>query len=1030
MISTKVKIDTGFIQSVLWLLLSLPALSVPAVTVTQTDTFDTFSCGAWQLVSSHSPDSYISQCSGGWIATTSPEGSAPPPGTSATVSQLASTGNPSPSAQLYIPHTGGGTGSRNGMVWLYKQYRIKPGVPIDLVSLQYSHKRTTGYTTRYPGYEIRILNGKVSNLLSGDLPGSFTAESGNGCNSNGWCAWTTYNATNLVPSTHTITVAFKLRAAPDAQSYAALDNVKVEQTLPDPVLNSGETDESWAALYHGVLGSAKGVDIKTDSSGNVYVTGRTSDGTSFDVVTIKYDSQGTQKWVSTYDGGDADEGVALALDSSGNVLVAARSNTGTNNNYIVIKYDTNGVQQWASSYDNLGYEDNPSALGVDNAGNVIVTGYSGNGLDNDYATVQFDTNGIQQWASRYDNGGFDEATDLQVDTVTGDVYVTGYSKVGSNKIATVKYNNLGVQQWQALSTGGTNEYGVALGLDSAGNTFVTGRALVSGLNRIVTIKYNASGARVWRNTYSGAEHNMPVALDVDGTGNVVVGGRSGRPGDYDAVAVKYDTAGTRLWNTAYGASGTNDELADLVIDPLGNILIAVSSGISNIDYVAVKFDQGGVQVDEQRYNNSGNDVVTSLALGADSAGESTIHVTGTSYTGMDNEIATIKYSVMRPDLTISAISGPATGLIDGEISVNNTVENVFDPTVGKSVDAGAFDTGFYLAAEISGSPDLNQSNWIALGNRSITSLNSGASDSDVSVMRIPLATTAGNYYLAAIVDNGAAVVEKDETNNILIAASAITINDAPDLVATTVSGPATADAGSGITINYGIDNTHPTAAGSFDVSYVLSTDTVIGNGDDVVTGSDTVAGVTGNSSVANSVSVTIPNTLSVGSYYIGMIVDSATAITEPREDNNTLASVSTISVTEIPDLTVTALSGPAGAASGETFNLSNTVKNINGVASGSFTVGLYLSTDSTITTSDTLIGSRVVGSLAANSSSADNTSVTIPASMVSGIYYLGAIADTAGAVTESDETNNALAATPTLSVAFVPVPSDGSDGAV
>jgi len=60
---------------------------------------------------------------------------------------------------------------------------------------------------------------------------------------------------------------------------------------------------------------------------------------------------------------------------------------------------------------------------VDGSGNVYVTGYSiESGTYFDYATVKYNSSGVQQWVQRY-NGG--SAYSLAVDD-SGSVYVTGY----------------------------------------------------------------------------------------------------------------------------------------------------------------------------------------------------------------------------------------------------------------------------------------------------------------------------------------------------------------------------------------------------------------------------------------------------------------------------------------------------------------------------------------------------------------------------------------------------------------------------
>ena len=83
-------------------------------------------------------------------------------------------------------------------------------------------------------------------------------------------------------------------------------------------------------------------------------------------------------------------------------------------------------------------------------------------------------------------------------------------------------------------------------------------------------------------------------------------------------------------------------------------------------------------------------------------------------------------------------------------------------------------------------------------------------------------------------------------------------------------------------------------------------------------------------------------------------------------------------------------------------------------AVGTSNTGLYLSTDQTITTADTLIGTFHASSLAASGSQAESLAFALPANLAAGTYYLGAVADSSGQITESNETNNASSAVPVV----------------
>ncbi|MFC1574097.1 SBBP repeat-containing protein, partial [Candidatus Latescibacterota bacterium] len=129
-----------------------------------------------------------------------------------------------------------------------------------------------------------------------------------------------------------------------------------------------------------------------DSSDNVYVTGVSLGmGTSYDndYATIKYDTNGNEKWVKRYDGPAYSDSraSAIALDSSGNVYVTGI----TSRDYATVKYDTNGNEEWVARYNGPGNSaDQANAIAVDSAGNVYVTGVSlGIGTSDDYATIKY-----------------------------------------------------------------------------------------------------------------------------------------------------------------------------------------------------------------------------------------------------------------------------------------------------------------------------------------------------------------------------------------------------------------------------------------------------------------------------------------------------------------------------------------------------------------------------------------------------------------------------------------------------------------
>lgn len=101
--------------------------------------------------------------------------------------------------------------------------------------------------------------------------------------------------------------------------------------------------ELWVARYNGTLNADDEASaISTDSSGNVYVTGWSRDiGPVMSYTTMAYNSLGTELWVMKYIGpaSGGDLSYDIAADSSGNVYVTGRSEgDGWGTDYTTIKY--------------------------------------------------------------------------------------------------------------------------------------------------------------------------------------------------------------------------------------------------------------------------------------------------------------------------------------------------------------------------------------------------------------------------------------------------------------------------------------------------------------------------------------------------------------------------------------------------------------------------------------------------------------------------------------------------------------------
>jgi hypothetical protein len=372
----------------------------------------------------------------------------------------------------------------------------------------------------------------------------------------------------------------------------------------------GAGAEVWVTRHNGVgLSRDYAYAMTHDAAGNVYVTGRAERaGTALDMTTIKYDSSGAEVWVADYNGpaGGNDNGLAITVDASNNVYVAGVAWTGGNptvHDYATVKYDSNGVQQWAATYNGPGSgNEQPSAIVVDGAGNVYVTGYSlGSGTGYDYATVKYDSAGNEVWVERYNGSGngTDRAMGMVLD-LSGDVVVTGGS-VGAgtdSDYVTVKYHSSGGEAWVRTYDGPASGYDRAysIALDSSSSIYISGTSGVSlSDSDVATIKYDGDGNQLWVRRYDGPDGHQSRGrrLAVDGADNLYVGGHTwGGGGSSDFLLIKYDGSGNELWRALYDGPGNDyDILGGLGLDSSGNAYVTGYVMVDgSFDFATVKYE--------------------------------------------------------------------------------------------------------------------------------------------------------------------------------------------------------------------------------------------------------------------------------------------------------------------------------------------------------------------------------------------------------------------------------------------------------
>ena len=355
-----------------------------------------------------------------------------------------------------------------------------------------------------------------------------------------------------------------------------------------------------------------------------------------------------------------------------------------------------------------------------------------------------------------------------------------------------------------------------------------------------------------------------------------------------------------------------------------------------------------------------------------------------------------------PDLVVTLVSPtPAAVLPGGTVTVSNSVANQ-----GGSTASSNFVQAFHLSVDATygGSDDI-----VLSATRNISSLTAGATNNASTSVTVPSTTALGSYYVCVMTDSTTKVTESNETNNTACSAAPIQVSR-PDLVVSSVvpAAPGVAPGGSLSTTDT-VANNGAIAAASFTVAYRLSSNTTYGDPDDItLTATRTISSLNPSASNTATTTLAIPASVAAGTYYVCAKADSASVVTEGNENNNTACS-SAIAV-GLADLTVSSVvPGANTVAPGGSLSETDTVANNGAIAAASFTVDYRLSSNTTYGDPDdiTLTATRTISSLNPSASNTATTTLAIPASVTAGTYYVCAKADSASAVTESNENNNA-----------------------
>ncbi len=380
---------------------------------------------------------------------------------------------------------------------------------------------------------------------------------------------------------------------------------------------------------------------------------------------------------AVYDGGFNDYASGVTRDGNNNIIVTGRSHNGLNDDYFTIKYDSNLVVITSATY-NGGSDYRAQGVSIDSNNNIIVAGFRYNGVNSDYFTIKYDSNLAVISSAIYDGGSNDYASGMSIDG-SNNIVVAGHSNNANDDYFIIKYDSDLVVICSATYDGGNDESVHGVSIDATNNIVVTGHSNNGANDDYFTIKYDSNLVVISSVAFDGGNDDYAHEVVITANNNIIVTGYSNNGANDDYFTIKYDSDLVVISSATYDG-GSTDAAQGVSIDGTNNIVVTgQSNNGANNDYFTIKYNSNLVVISSVTYD--GGDVDSAYELLVD--GNNNIIVSGSSFNGTDDDYFTIKYLGPPQILSLSpsfASSGETLDIVVSGLNFYNGADIVFSET--------------------------------------------------------------------------------------------------------------------------------------------------------------------------------------------------------------------------------------------------------------------------------------------------------------------------------------------------------------
>ena len=370
---------------------------------------------------------------------------------------------------------------------------------------------------------------------------------------------------------------------------------------------------------------------------------------------------GAQLWLHVVDPGwDVSvRGASLAVSGgTGNVYVAGtRIEASDAGDFVLARFTSDGTRKWVRTYDR-GDTEKLADIAVDRQGRVVACGTQGS--DKAMLLVKYSATGRILWKKQLREPYFQiSAAEMAVDS-QNNIYVAGTSKrtrATAQTLFLVKYSANGSLRWKRTYSGVAGAWQLALGPD--GRLYLAGLRVVRGRPmRVGVVCYTRSGVRRWTTVVGHRDSDNTInELRVKKSGVCGVGRYYSRDGMSEGLVFRLTLGGKTRYVTSIptpASEGAHCYSCD--IDGLGRVAVA---GNFYEGFAVWRFSSGGSLVDSYNANVLGD----AYAVATTTRG--TVYATGqTDPTGgsYDYNVWTVGFTATWwPEFTPFSHGSPTSG---------------------------------------------------------------------------------------------------------------------------------------------------------------------------------------------------------------------------------------------------------------------------------------------------------------------------------------------------------------------------------